>query len=193
MSDAHRRRKLPAEVRAQVLDVAAALCVERGLSAMTLEAVARRAGVSKGGLLHHFPSKQALLEGLSDELLADFDRRIDAFAAEDPEPRGRFARAYLLASVAFEGEPCGWNGLAALMMGDASLRVRWTDWMEARLARPDAAEATAELAIVRFAADGLWLSDLMGASAALRPRRAALIDALLALTRVEGAGQDAGS
>lgn len=186
MSEAHRRRKQPAEVRALLLDVAAALCVERGLSALTLEAVARRAGVSKGGLLHHFPSKQGLLEALSDELLADFGRRIDAHAAEDPEPAGRFARAYLRASAGFEGESGGWNGLAVAMMGEASLRGRWTVWLDERLELPDAREDGVALAVVRLAADGLWLSDLLGASGSLKDKRAALIDALLALTRPVG-------
>ena len=35
---------------------------EEGVVKLTLEAVAQRAGVSKGGLLYHYPSKEALIK-----------------------------------------------------------------------------------------------------------------------------------
>ncbi|ARU53531.1 TetR family transcriptional regulator [Cellulosimicrobium cellulans] len=46
----------------------ASLLVEQGERAATLEAVAERAGVSKGGLLYHFGSKDALADGLTEHL-----------------------------------------------------------------------------------------------------------------------------
>ena len=50
--------------------VAAAKVIERdGAGHLTLEKVAAEAGVSKGGLLYHYPSKDALLQGLLDDLL----------------------------------------------------------------------------------------------------------------------------
>jgi AcrR family transcriptional regulator len=47
--------------------------VEEGVSGMTLEAVAREAGVSKGGLLYHFPSKEALIGGMIGRLIDRFE------------------------------------------------------------------------------------------------------------------------
>ena len=44
--------------RDTILSAAANLVLRKGASRMTLEAVAREAGVSKGGLLYHFPSKE---------------------------------------------------------------------------------------------------------------------------------------
>lgn len=68
----------PAPARDRVLDAFEALLIEQGERAATLDAVARAAGVSKGGLLYHFPSKDALVDGLVvrlDERLAeDIDR-----------------------------------------------------------------------------------------------------------------------
>lgn len=58
----------PPAARAKVLRAFAELLVESGERAATLEAVADRAGVSKGGLLYHFPSKDALVDGLLDHL-----------------------------------------------------------------------------------------------------------------------------
>jgi AcrR family transcriptional regulator len=39
---------------------------------MTLEAVAREADVSKGGLLYHFPSKEALISGMVRRLIEGY-------------------------------------------------------------------------------------------------------------------------
>ena len=50
--------------------VAAAKVIERdGAGHLTLEKVAAQADLSKGGLLYHYPSKDALLKGLLDHLL----------------------------------------------------------------------------------------------------------------------------
>ena len=47
-----------------MLDAFERLLVDRGERAATLDAVAREAGVSKGGLIYHFPSRDAMVEGL---------------------------------------------------------------------------------------------------------------------------------
>lgn len=59
-------RKHPSHTREHILDSAAHLVMEGGFQGMTLDAVAKAAGISKGGLLYHFPSKEALVGGLID-------------------------------------------------------------------------------------------------------------------------------
>ncbi|CAM3946677.1 TetR/AcrR family transcriptional regulator [Tsukamurella strandjordii] len=64
----------PPAARAKLLDAYVRILIEHGERAATLEAVAAEAGVSKGGLLYHFGSKDALVEGLIgrlDELVDD--------------------------------------------------------------------------------------------------------------------------
>jgi AcrR family transcriptional regulator len=85
----------PSDVRTRVLDAAEAIVQARGVAGLTLEAAARDAGVSKGGLLYHFASKEALLDAmlrrLSDTIAADYRACVAAF----PEGPGRVARAML--------------------------------------------------------------------------------------------------
>ncbi|MRH86266.1 TetR family transcriptional regulator [Nocardia sp. SYP-A9097] len=54
----------PAGTRNRILDALETLLLDKGMSQVTLESVAAAAGVSKGGLLYHFKSKDALLAGL---------------------------------------------------------------------------------------------------------------------------------
>jgi AcrR family transcriptional regulator len=86
---------VPADARTRILDAAETLVRARGVAGLTLEAAAKLAGISKGGLLYHFASKEALLTGLlarmAEFIAADFDAGV---AAQPPGP-GRVARAML--------------------------------------------------------------------------------------------------
>lgn len=56
--------------RDAILDAAQRIAVERGAGRLTLDEVARASGLSKGGLLYHFPSKEALLQAMLERLIA---------------------------------------------------------------------------------------------------------------------------
>ncbi|MHC1561103.1 TetR/AcrR family transcriptional regulator [Actinomycetospora sp. C-140] len=81
--------------RDRILDAYTDLVVTSGPETVTLDAVASAAGVSKGGLLYHFGSREALLEGLLDRCrtLTDAD-----LAAARAAPEG-IARYYLRTSI----------------------------------------------------------------------------------------------
>ncbi len=55
--------------RATILAAAARIVENSGAAHLTMDAVAAAAAVSKGGVLYHFPSKQALLEGMLESLI----------------------------------------------------------------------------------------------------------------------------
>ncbi|MBV1778138.1 TetR/AcrR family transcriptional regulator [Paeniglutamicibacter sp. ABSL32-1] len=59
----------PPLAKEKIVDAYAALLCDEGERAATIEATAARAGVSKGGLLYHFASKEALAQGVIDGLL----------------------------------------------------------------------------------------------------------------------------
>lgn len=58
--------------REKILDAAAELVSEIGAGRLTLDAVAERAGLSKGGLLYNFPNKDALLQAMIQRLIDEF-------------------------------------------------------------------------------------------------------------------------
>lgn len=58
--------------REKILAAAADVARLSGPGSVSLEAVASRAGVSKGGLLYYFPSKAKLMQALVEHYLADF-------------------------------------------------------------------------------------------------------------------------
>jgi AcrR family transcriptional regulator len=81
-----------ADTRDRLLDAAETVVMARGVAALSLDAVAAEARVSKGGLLHHFRSKEALLTALVERLAAEMRASYDALVALQPEGPGRHTR-----------------------------------------------------------------------------------------------------
>ena len=180
--DTNTRRRAPDDTRAQIIEKALEVAAELGASGFTLDAVAARTTVSKGALLHHFPSKIALLEGMVDHLGRMHTDMILAEAARDPEPYGRNARAYLRATVNEPVTPqdvsIGRVIMAACAI-DPALAQRWNGWIDkAKTDDPSDPVGADDALMLRLIADGLWMSDLFGTHKVSPDQRKALLSLL---------------
>src|SRR5262249_262960 len=92
-------------LREKMLDAAEAVVVRQGIANLTLEAVAAEARMSKGGLLHYFPNKDRLVEGLVGRCAECW--------------RGGFMEAY-------EGAPGGPGRMARALLGHLGDAREWT-------------------------------------------------------------------
>ena len=185
MTNAYERKKQPELVRRNLLDCAARLAAEQGVAALSVQAVADAAGVTKGGLFHHFPSKQALLEAVMADLLAALDCEIDDLLSQDCEGFGRCTRAYVNAVFSDRGRESGkqWAAISVSMVGEPSLRRMWNSWIEGRLARHKETDSGVVLELVRLAADGIWFADLLADDGRAGGDRAALRARMIAQTK----------
>lgn len=155
------------DTRTRLITAAAAVIRRDGAQALTLDAVAAHAGVSKGGLLYHFKSKRELLDGLVDRWLDEFQHDID-------EAGDHFPKGYVKACDGAKAEEAG---LLAALVADpavlAKVRDRYATWQDRIVTEGgDPVEAT----VARLAADGLWLADLLG----MAPPHGELRDRVLA-------------
>ncbi|MBT4160468.1 MAG: TetR/AcrR family transcriptional regulator, partial [Gammaproteobacteria bacterium] len=64
--------------RSEILEAAFKVVEQQGANHLTIDAVAKEAGFSKGGVLYHFASKKALLTGMLDHLIEISRSRMDA-------------------------------------------------------------------------------------------------------------------
>ncbi|MET0527866.1 MAG: TetR/AcrR family transcriptional regulator [Microvirga sp.] len=174
-----------ADLKQSMLRAAAQIAAQQGVQALTLEAVAKQAGASKGALLHHFSSKADLLEAMMTNLIERFEDDLDRYAEADPDPRGRRTRAVINAcahSASYENR----LGVAivAAMHFDPALLKRWQElaarWLEEDLAEADPVQAS----ILRLVTNGLWASETFGLYPMDAKQRAAVVERLLAMTRV---------
>jgi len=159
------RKNNPAALRLRLLDCAATLIVDHGLPALTLENVAREAGVSKGGLLHHYSSKDALIGGLFDMVVDWFGSQVDAAIDPDKTRLARFSRAYLQVIANIDMSVPAEKRLAVLILmlsSDPHYCARWNSWVDSQLREHQSTDLSPMARTLRLAADGLWLSDLGG-------------------------------
>ena len=170
-----------------LLKAAAQVIRRAGSLNLTLEAVAREAGVSKGGLLYHFPNKDALVAALIAQELDTGDRLLaESYERTAPRP-GRWARAY--ADLTFGSDlsqdagasEVGAGLFAAVALNPELLepvQERYRQWQQQ--AESDGLEPGLGT-LLRLAMDGLWLTDLLGLAppgAEERGRLAALVERL---------------
>ncbi len=69
--------------RAEILAAALQVVEQQGANHLTIDAVAKCAGFSKGGVLYHFNSKKALLSGMLDFLIESNTARIASRSSSD--------------------------------------------------------------------------------------------------------------
>jgi AcrR family transcriptional regulator len=144
--------------RERIVEAACAVAERSGVGALTLDAVAAEAGVSKGGLLYHFPSKEALLSGMVDTLCGTCRNLAAAAAQADPEPVGRSARAYLAACAGDLWRSSRWTALVGALVFNPKLLAAWrADVLVGRAADEEEGVDPVAAEIVRLAADGMWV------------------------------------
>jgi len=179
--------KAPEQTREKLLDAALSLILERG-SDFTLEAVAASASISKGGLLHHFASKQKLVLEVVLRQYARFYELLEQELSKQPagEP-GRWTRAYVEAS--FQPSETDMRLSAALSHQIADYPELHT-FLEADCRRLEQCSLDdglppARATLIRLACDGLWGYDFAQLSSISPVLREELRLELLSLSRVE--------
>jgi AcrR family transcriptional regulator len=146
--------------RQALLEAALHVIRSGGAAQLTLERVAQEAGVSKGGLLYHFPSKEALLQALLGHFVAQIGAKLDAYVGEGGT--GAFARAYIRTTLEPQDDINHLTpAILAAMAHQPSLLQPLRAQFEAWQARAEADGLPPGVGtLVRLAMDGLWFADL---------------------------------
>ncbi len=153
--------------RDRVLDAAEAVVVRQGIANLTLEAVATEARMSKGGLLHYFPNKDSLVEGLVVRCAEHWRAgSIEAYENTSEGP-GRMARALLshLADSEAWTEQCQQSSsaaFAALVQNPKLIEPMRAVYSELRRRLTEDGLAPGAGETVLVAMDGLWLNRVLG-------------------------------
>ena len=170
--------------RESILQSANRVIIERGVKRLTLEAVAKEAGVSKGGLLYHFPSKEALVQGMLARLITKFNAKIQTEMLQDQgPPQGQWLRAFINATFSSGQVDVSAGLLAALALNPDLLDPNRKTYqaLQAKFEADglDPVQAT----MIRLAVDGLFFSEVLGFAPPEGPMRSALQELLLAMTK----------
>lgn len=174
-----------------ILDAAELIVDRDGVNALTFDALAAEAGVSKGTTLYHFDCKEALTSAMIERFVARFDTAWADAIHEDKEPLGRRIRAYVTAT--FHGEAITGktfdkvNGAITAALTNFPERV---EPVRQQGQRHQAAIQTDGLdpvfaSIIRMANDGLWFAESFNLMRYDPKLKQAVAERLLAWTRLE--------
>jgi AcrR family transcriptional regulator len=129
---------------------------------LSLESAARAAGLSKPGLMYHFPTKEALIAALIDHVIDDYEQELVELlpGSKDSPTTAERLDAYVRWALSTRHDAA-----FLVMVNDPRLRermsVRWADrlrvWVEIPGDLP--ADQRARLHAARFIADGCWFAD----------------------------------
>lgn len=169
-----------------MLDAAEAVVMQQGANRLTLDAVARQAGASKGGVLYNFPSKEALLEGLVERLVLRTTQAHQAIIEAQPDEPGRVLKAYVLNSVSDpQGSDVVSGALLAAIAADRKLLAPVQTFFRNRLPQIVRNLPFERAAIVHLATEGLWFMELLQVSPFTPAQRKKIVAALLKMSEAE--------
>jgi len=154
------------DARTRLLDAAEAIAARDGVGALTLDAVAAAARISKGGLLHHFRSKEALLAGLVERFAVVCRAEFEAMRDAVPEGPNRLLRGCI--AWTFD-QPGPWRErmermtgvlLAAFLHDPKLIDPIRAFAADLRAALTTEAAGPGAALLVMFATDGMLMNDM---------------------------------
>ena len=146
--------------RVRLLKAAAYHVGAHGPAKLTLDSAAKAAGLSKGAVLYHFKTKDALVEALLVGVLDQFDMATETIMAKDGASQGSYAAAYAIASFdPRSNTPEAAAGLLAAVTNNIDLLAPAAERHEGYQQKLEADGIPAAVAtLVRLAADGLYFA-----------------------------------
>ncbi|GAA4049298.1 TetR/AcrR family transcriptional regulator [Nonomuraea soli] len=170
--------------RPKLIEAALTVVEERGITALTLDAVAEEAGVTKRGLIYHFPSKHALLLGIHEELAARMERQLLEATGGEPEGATLVERTRGYVRAALKAP----SSVEMRLIMEAVNEPEWIAPWERVYRRwfPEEEQAVEELddlslrcLVARMAADGSWGYETTLAAPLTQTARARIVESIL--------------
>lgn len=151
--------------RTLILDAAVQVVQRAGIAAVTFDSVAAQAELTKGGLLYHFRSREALLEAVHEHLAHQWESQLEQAAGATADHAGPRERSAAYAAVCAASATRAELLLMVEAASDPVLSAYGQEVQNRWVPSPDSAElpqADLEDFVLRLAADGLWLHESIG-------------------------------
>ncbi|CJK41621.1 Potential acrAB operon repressor [Streptococcus pneumoniae] len=143
--------------REALLDVAEGIVNRQGAAALTIDAVAKAAGITKGGVQYSFGSKDDLINAMFERWGKGYTEQFQRIAGDDPDPLTA-VRAHVEATRASDSDADAKAAslMAALLQTPEHL-ASTRAWYQARLAGLDtSSEAGRRARLAFFATEGIF-------------------------------------
>jgi len=144
--------------RSHIIQTAIQYLKDNELSTLTLDKIASRANISKGGLLYHFNTKDALQTAIAETILNEVIQSFEHLASFE-QGTGRLSRAFILTSQKDLANGASLNIAIQLLQHDHSSISTVYECLLEELFH-DGLEASV-VHLIRLTIDGLYYSKLL--------------------------------
>lgn len=168
--------------KTEILDAAVALIERENLEAVSYEALAEASGMSKSGIVYHFPSRHEILRGIHQHLADQWEEELERAAggpAHSVDTKTRLRAVVLSQSnSATKAELL----LEIDARSNPEFSAIWAEvndrWVPTTTGIEDDDELRSQY-LVKVLADGLWMHDYVHEQALTPAQRKALTDHIL--------------
>lgn len=178
--------------RAAILDAAAEVIETDGVTAITFDSIAAATGITRGGILYHFQSRDELIAAIHRHLAQRWERQLEA-ACDRPVEQTTAAER-LIAYIRTAADSATRSQLQMILDSQHTEHQKtWDDvlerWTGRRRSGATAADRPATIALL--AADGLWINEVLGTQPLSRDERLRTADHIIALLESDPQDTDA--
>lgn len=151
----------------KLLDAATDIIMNQGVHQLTLDEVAKTAGVSKGGLLYHYPSKETLMTAMVERLQQEQNELYASLQQEGYGPVEAFVRLFdetklhpERAAIQIDVEKM--IAFLTLFEVDQEYANRWKHDLDTFFVQFQQTADPVETMIIRYALEGMMMSEHFG-------------------------------
>jgi AcrR family transcriptional regulator len=165
-----------------ILEKALEVVIESGAACLTFEAVAKKSGISRGGILYHFPSKQALLQAILNQYVTkDMDAFNKRWVKLGSTPETIVKAELLCATEEDKDRDDEAVALLAAVVNNPSLLDNVKPIIEGRYEVARGLDSFEKQATVLLALDGVYMLRALGLQPLKRKEREKIYSYLLSL------------
>lgn len=156
-----------AKTRQKILDAARAFIVREGVGRLSIDKVAKEAGVSKGAFLYHFNTRKALFCALVEEYVDHLNERLNANTAKYNDAQEPLILGYASWYKDFDQDDRGFAmlgvALLALLLHEPDALKPFHDWYAMLFKRvQESPIKTPQLITAIMAFEGFFFTHKMG-------------------------------
>ncbi|WP_214700892.1 MULTISPECIES: TetR/AcrR family transcriptional regulator [unclassified Exiguobacterium] len=168
----------------KLLDAATDIIMNHGVHQLTLDEVAKTAGISKGGLLYHYPSKEALMTAMVERLQQEQNELYVSLQQEGHGPVEAFVRLFdetklhpERATIQIDVEKM--IAFLTLFAVDQEYADRWKHDLDTFFAQFQQTADPVETMIIRYALEGMMMSEHFGVGVPPTELKQSIIERLI--------------
>ena len=173
------------ETKVLILKSAMDIIQNDGIGSLTLEKVSKKAKISKGGLLYHFPTKESILNEIFANMLTKFEEKLNISLLTDHsnEWSVNYMKSTLEDLLDTQYQTSGL--ILALATQPALmelLRNKYKEWDK----QMNKSKSNSDISkILRYAADGIWFCEILGLSKLSKKEKSKLLEQAKILSEEE--------